>query len=219
MAAYRKKLYYPEYQIQKNLFTKGGEWMTLDDWKEYVGFYHRYETGEIFTEKEWNPNTSKKLVKYIDRDKEYFKYLDLKHYMVVNGQKQFVPSSERAQYARYVAPRAVKRRPNEIESENGVMNRYFIYKRNEPLRVFFEIDEAQVQNYNTDHTGINQYLYGLITLPWKIDGPEYDIIKNNIIVTPGVVDTNKRIVLQTSKKFSILQTILNNPREFSKYDK
>ncbi len=80
--AYRKKLYYPENQIQRNLFTKGQEWMTLDDWKEYQGFYHKYATGEVFTEKDWDPIRSKVLVKYKKKEDAYFKYLDLKHYVV-----------------------------------------------------------------------------------------------------------------------------------------
>ena len=99
------------------------------------------------------------------------------------------------------------------------MTRYFIYKRNEPTRVFFEVDESQIQNFNTDHTGINQYLYGFLEIPWKISGPEFDIRSNGILTKPGIVDTNLRIIDRYSKKFPILKQILNNPREHSKYDK
>lgn len=217
--AYRKKLYYPENQIQRNLFTKGQEWMTLDDWKEYQGFYHKYATGEVFTEKDWDPTRSKVLVKYKKKEDAYFKYLDLKHYVVLNGQKNLIVGGGGNQFSRYTAPRAVKAIPSEIEQENGLMTRYFVYKRNEPNRIFFEVDKSQTANYTRDHDGINQYLYGLLEIPWKLSGPEFDVKKNGTIFQPGVVDTNQRIIDRNSKKFPILKQILVNPREHTKYDK
>jgi hypothetical protein len=217
--AFRKKIYYPENQIERNLFTKGKEWMTLDDWKEYNGFYHQYATGEVFTEKDWDPIRSKALVRYRDKQESYFKYLDLKHYTVVGGEKKLIIGGGGNQFYRYVAPRAVKRLPTEVEKQDGVMTRYFVYKRNEPNRVFFEVDKDQTDDYERDHTGINQYLYGLVEVPWKIDGPEKDVYKNGLVITPGVIDTNLRIVDRFSEKFPILRKLLNNPREFTKYDK
>ena len=69
---YRKKIYYPDSQIQKKLYTQGKEWMELENWGEYRGYYHKYITGEVFTESEWNPKTSKKLVPYKNRSKMFF---------------------------------------------------------------------------------------------------------------------------------------------------
>ena len=34
--SYRKKIYYPESQIEKNLYTNGKEWMTIDDLKMWI---------------------------------------------------------------------------------------------------------------------------------------------------------------------------------------
>lgn len=217
--AFRKKIYYPENQIERNLFTKGKEWMTLDDWKEYQGFYHKYATGEVFTEKDWDPIKSKTLVRYKDKNDSYFKYLDLKHYTIVNGEKRIIIGGNGNQFYRYDAPRAVKRLPTEVEIEDGVMTRHFIYKENEPSRLFYEVSPEQVKDYDRDHTGINQYLYGLANVPWKISGPERDVYKNGLLHLPGVVDTNIRIIERFSKKFPILKQILTNPREFSIYDK
>ena len=217
--AFRKKLYYPENQIERNLFTNGGEWMTLDDWREYQGFYHRYTTGEVFTEKDWDPTLSKKLVKFKAREESYFKYLDLKNYTIVGGEKKELIGNGGQNLYRYTAPRAVKVVPSETEKDDGIMTRYFVYKRNEQNRIFFEVDSPQIQDYGSDNVGINQYLYGLLELPWKLSGPEFDIRTDNILQKPGVVDTNLRIVERYSKKFPILKQILNNPREHSKYDK
>jgi len=216
--AKRRKIFYPEYQITNDLFTKGKEWMTLDDWKEYSGFYHSYTTGEVYTEKKWDPVKSRRLIRYKEQSEDYFKYLDLKQYTVFStGEKRKVLGAT-TQYYRYVAPRVVKRIPTTAEVNNGNMNRYFVYKRNEPERVFFEVDEAQVQDFTALNRGINHFLYGLVTVGWKIGGPEFDVYKGDLLVTPGVVDTNRRIVLRNSQKFPILAKLLRNLREFSQYD-
>jgi hypothetical protein len=215
--ATRKKIYYSDSQIEKNLFTKGKEFMYIDDWKEYVGYYHRYSTGEVFTEREWNPLKSKKLVQYRERSDSYFKYLDLKKYVVLGGDKKEVLGAN--MFWRYSAPKAVKRVPSKTELKNGFMTRYFVVKLNEQNRVCYEVGESESKTFKTKNTGINQYLYDLIEIPWKIDGPGHDVYQDNVLKYPGVIDTNLRIVDRFSKKFPILKQILSNPREHSKYDR
>lgn len=214
----RKKLFYSESQITKNLFTKGKELMYLDDWKEYSGYYHEYSTGEKYTGRDWDPINSKRLIRYKEGTQTYFKYLDLKQFVVLsNGDKRKV-LGDNTQFYRYKSPSIVKRKPTSTELNGGVMQRYFIYKRNEKDRVLFEVDVEQASTYGKKHEGVNQFLYGLIAIPWKLSGPEYDEYRDGILVTPGVVDTNRRIVLRHSKKFRILAELLHNYREFSKYD-
>jgi hypothetical protein len=214
----RAKIYYPDTQIQKNLYTIGKEWMTMDDWKEYSGFYHKYVTGEVFSEKDWNPGVSKKLVRFKDRPDSYFKYADITSFMNINGRKTEIVGSKNTVFTRYSAPRSVKRQATDDDTIVGVMTRYFIYKRNEPNRVFFEIDPIQAQSYKTKKSGINSSLYGLIEFQWKLNGPEHDVYENNILMQPGVVDTNKRIILRHSKKFRKLAEIVTNYKEFTIYD-
>lgn len=216
--AFRKKIYYSENQITNNLYTKGKEWMYIDNWKEYIGFYHKYANGEVYTEKEWHPTKSVRLIEYVDKEQTYFKYLDLKHYTVTSNGKQKILGASN-DYFNYTPPTAVRRQPTGDEIKDGVMKRYFVYKRNEPNRVFFEIDSKQAKTYNIRNTGINEFIYGLFDMNWKIGGIEFDLYgDNNIIIEPGIVDTNRRIVLRNSKKFPILAKILKNYREFSKYD-
>jgi hypothetical protein len=215
--AKRKKIYYPDSQIEKNLFTAGKEWMYLKDWKEYIGYYHQYSNGEIFTEREWDPKRSEVLVPYRERSESYFRYLNIKQYSVFQGEKYEKIGPQK--FYSYVAPRAVKRLPNDIETQNGYMERVFVYKRNEKNRVMMEVDPSQIENFGKDNTGINQYLYGYITIPWKLDGPERDVYDGNTLKTPGVIDTNQRIVERYSKNFPILRSILINPREHTKYDR
>ena len=112
MMVKRKKIYYPDSQIEKNLFTEGKEWMYLKDWKEYRGFYHKYTNGEVFTEREWDPNRSEVLVPYKQKSDSYFRYLDIKQYGLFQGQKYQNIGPQK--FYTYTAPRAVKRLPTDI---------------------------------------------------------------------------------------------------------
>tara|TARA_R110001592_G_scaffold215938_1_gene469381 strand:- start:23 stop:349 length:327 start_codon:yes stop_codon:yes gene_type:complete len=72
----RDKLYYPDNEITKNLYTFGNEFMLSNI--EYKGFYHKYSTGEIYTLKEWNPLLSNKLLPFEDTSGLKFRYKQLK---------------------------------------------------------------------------------------------------------------------------------------------
>ena len=61
-------------------------------------------------------------------------------------------------------------------------------------------------------------LDGLVQIPWKVDGPEYDIYEDGILKIPGVIDTNLRIVDRYSQKFRILRSIITSPRELTVYE-
>lgn len=216
--AFRKKIYYPESQIRKNLFTNGKQWMILDDWTEYVGYYHEYaSTREVYTESEWHPLKSKVLVPYVEREPNYFKYLDLKNYSrTSDGQKRKIIGA--FNYNVYTAPRATVRTLTSAEEQEGVMIRHFIFKRNELSKRPIEIDNIQAEQYNKGREGINEHLYRMVDVPWKIDGPEFDVIENNILMIPGIYNTNKRIIDRYSKNFPIFRTIIVNFVEFSRYN-
>jgi|APGre2960657404_1045060.scaffolds.fasta_scaffold59652_2 hypothetical protein len=218
MQEYRSKIYYQDHQIAKNLFTTGKEFMTLSDWKEYTGPYHVYSTGEVYTEAEWHPKKSTKLVRYRERSESYFKYIDIKYYAKkATGQKALISGAQK--YDNYKKPISVFIQPTNDDYTNGFITRHFAYKRNERNQFFVEVDKKQTIDYYVDRMGMNQYLYGLFDITWKLTGPEFDI-KNSEgnIIEFGVVDTNKRTVARLSREFPILAVVLNNPKQFSKYD-
>lgn len=214
----RRRSYYSADQIQKNLFTNGKQWMKLDTWEEYVGFYHKYSTGEVFSESDWTIGVSMKLIPYRNRSENYFKYADLKEYKQVGSNKLKIVGGSLTEMGNFRTPLPKKTPPTVTDMSNGQMKRYFIYKRNEPNRVFFEIDNAQASTYNSSKYGINQALYGLEEMMWKLSGPEFDEYYNGILMKPGVVDTNSRIILKMSNKFRIFTTVVTDPREYTIYD-
>ena len=48
MADKRRRIYYTKAQVREGLVTEGGEWMFTDN-VEYIGQYHTYTTGEVFS--------------------------------------------------------------------------------------------------------------------------------------------------------------------------
>jgi hypothetical protein len=217
----RKKIYYPDDQIVKNLFTNGGEFSILDDFSEYVGFYHRYTTGEVFTEPEWNPLKSRRLIRYRKLQEQQKRYYDIKLFnksYVNRPNVKRKKSNNTDEYFRYSAPRPAKRQLTQKEIDEGKTYRYFVTKRNERERVFFEISTIQAQDYYRRGEGINEFLYELITIPWKVDGPEYDIYENGILKMSGVIDSNLRIVDRYADTFRLLKQIVRNPRELTVYE-
>jgi hypothetical protein len=218
--ATRKKIYYGETEIKRDLYTNGLVLMTAETWENYVGPYHYYEsTGEIFSEFDWHPTKSKKLIPYVGgKSQSYFRYLDLVHYTTVKGQKEALIGPIRID--KFSSPVEYLVMPSEKEKVEGIMTRYFVFKRNEKSsKLPIEVDANQAENYKSSNRGINQLLYELLELPWKITGPEYDIMGGGILKTPGVFDTNKRIVERYSRKFPILMKKVTNYRQFSIYDK
>ena len=218
--ATRKKIYYGETEIKRGLYTNGLILMTAETWENYVGPYHYYEsTGEIFSEFDWHPTKSKKLIPYVGgKSQSYFIYLDLVHYTTVKGQKEALIGPIRID--KFSSPVEYLVMPSEKEKVEGIMTRYFVFKRNEKSsKLPIEVDANQAENYKSSNRGINQLLYELLELPWKITGPEYDIMGGGILKTPGVFDTNKRIVERYSRKFPILIKKVTNYRQFSIYDK
>lgn len=218
---YRQKIYYPDNQIVKNLFANSREFMLLRDFSEYIGFYHRYTTGEVFTENEWNPLKSERLIRFRDLSQSKKKYYDLKLFHKVGPNRPGIRrknSNNRDEYFRYTAPKPIRRKLTPKEIDAGKTYRYFITKRNERDRVFFEISPEQASSYGKIDDGINQFLYEMINLPWKVDGPEYDIYEGDYIKISGVIDSNLRIIDRYSQKFRLLRQLLTNPRELTVYE-
>jgi len=213
----RIKIYYPESQIVKNLFTKGGEFMKLKNFEEYVGFYHRYTTGEVFTEPQWDILKSARLITFRPLIQNSKTYYGIKHFHGI-GSSRRKNRSNIDEYYKYRAPRAVRRKLTDKEIKMGSLTRHFVVKRNERDRVFFEISPEQVNGYPLLSEGINQYLYELVQIPWKVDGPEYDIYEDGILKIPGVIDSNLRIIDRYSQKFRILRSIITSPRELTVYE-
>lgn len=201
----RLKIYYPENQIVRNLTALPNQWM-LEDGTEYVGPYHKYSTGEVYTEGSWNEFQSKKLIPY----KVTFQVPENTIYDKItktpvnqfNAPGYYYPILKESDYA------------------NGSITRYFVQRNNlsNPLFSIIEINKEQFSKIVTSGKGINGNLYNGISIPWKLTGPKNDSFDlNGVRVETGVEDTNRRIVSINNVKMPGLINFLNDYIELSIY--
>ncbi len=182
----RIKLFYLPQEITNNLYTYGKEWMTTDS-VEYKGLYHKYTTGEVYTEGVWDSNKSKQLVKYETEDLLKTKYKNLKNINVVS-----------------ITP--VQYQPENLITTQEQIQRYFLQKKNESNNII-EIDSKQYELFLTNK--IDQNLYNSIQLTWYISGPINDIINDNIKQL-GVISKNRNSLTTAEKFLPGLSKKLNN---------
>lgn len=177
----RKKAYYTINEIENNLFTTGSEWQTADG-NEYVGLYHRYTTGEVYTQPVWNPNLSVKLSPYEQ---------------VSETVKQFKRLRDINVKYESVQPYAVKL--TQLDLIQGQINRYFIKRVNEQM--VFEIDSATYQKWKTRKIDPNMHI--AVEIVWLISGDiEHVIAMNNIqIQYAKTIISNIGIVLNNPAQY------------------
>lgn len=187
----RQKIYYTADEIETNLYTSGGEWMTIDG-REYIGLYHKYITNEVYTQPTWNIESSKKLIKYSKSNPNVSVYKKLK------------PTD-----VKYKTPKSSIIQVTPIDRKNGYIQRYFLKKINE--NSIIEVNKQEYDAVETNASGMN--MYDNITLEWRISGNLDDSRKNGIY-TRGVITTNRLTVERAEEKMPGISNILQNYTEF-----
>ena len=172
----RIKSYYSANEIVTNLYTSDQELMTTDN-VEYVGLYHKYTTGEAYSQPTWDKNKSVKLIKYKDQPESVIEYnkisdieIDYKSFNTYN-----------------VA----------ITKENinkGYIDRFIIKRANDNL--FYEVNSDTYDIYTNED--IDPILYLAVKFKWYITGNINDVRQGNILI-PGVPSNNYK-ELQTAEK-------------------
>ena len=203
--ATRLKIYYPENQIVRNLTTTGKKWM-LSDGTEYVGLYHKYSTGEVFTQPAWNATESQPLIPY----KQSYSIAENLIYKNIT----------KTDVSNFTAPVYYFPVLSETDYSNGTVTRYFVQRNNltNSLLTIIEVSKDQYSTLSKTGSGINNNLYRGISIPWKLTGPKNDVFdQNQTRVTPGVEDTNRRVVEINDLKMPGLLKYLSDFTELSVY--
>lgn len=150
----RQKAYYTADEIVTNLYTTGSQWMT-EDLVEYKGSYHTYLTGEVYTQVNWIPDKSVKLIKFEKQDLTVTQYKKIKPINVsYNSIYSFYPTVTMQDIA------------------NKYVTRFFIKKINESAII--EIDEMQYTAWTAKK--IDPNMYTAVKVAWQIAGPKVTAI-------------------------------------------
>jgi len=209
MADSRERIYYTKAQITNGLKTGGGEWMYTDG-TEYIGQYHRYSTGEVFTDSNYVNGKSRKLIPFVDLEKKLednefgidfsknFEYDAIKSVDVQKSVKSNEPVSD-------IYNRPVK---------NGYIKRLFAYKVNDGQ--ILELDEIGYGSVGSE-TGLDAILWRKFSIDWKVQGPDYDILDSQGNVKEGgIIDENRRTIEKYSEEYPTLSKRITDFRQFSK---
>jgi hypothetical protein len=191
----RQKTYYTADETINNLFTKGKQWMTTDN-IEYKGAYHRYLTGEIYTQSKWNAKISKKLIAY----------------------QAPTPNNPGATEYRRLKPKiktkfkSVSLIPVNLTKENistGYITRYFIKKYDSN-----SIQEIEKKSYDDISSNISdKKLYSIIEIKWYISGPKQDKFTAGA-TDKGVVTKNTEQINLAKVKLPGISNILTDPLQY-----
>ena len=161
----RFKTYYPISEITTDLYTPGKQLMTTDN-VEYIGAYHKYLTGEVYTKARWEPDVSIILIPYIDQT-------------IPNKNMTYFKLKPEIQLAR-IGITSHNVVVTATDYNRGILQRFFIKKRND--NTIIEINKQQFNAWKSDR--IDKKLYIAMEIAWYIAGPANDIITD--ILVPGV---------------------------------
>ena len=187
----RRKAFYSEQEIINGLYTQGKEWM-LTDYTEYIGQYHRYTTGEVYTESQWNKDKSKRLIKYQDISEPVKMYKSLK--------------SVKTKYANDI--KSYKPVIASADKKAGSITRYFIKRYDSDAVTEISADTYKLWSTNK----IDQNMYQATSLEWIV-ADTYNKIDINKDVVPQVAEFNRKTVLTLKQPFIILSKYLTNARK------
>jgi len=188
----RKKVKYTKDEITNNLYTAGQEFMT-EDYKEYIGLYHSYSTGEVYSNAKWNSNTSIKLIKFREISKENQSYKKLKSDLTT----------------RYNSLQPTKIEITQKNINEGYVDRYFAL--NIVTRIITEITLNQKKQI--DQRKIDPNLYVAASLRWYITGNVESLYENGVTIK-SVAEKNNDEIKTASKIIPDISNYLQNLTEY-----
>ena len=189
----RSQVTYLAEDITNNLVTTGSQWMT-EDRQEYIGQYHSYATGEVYTRATWDALLSKKLIPYEAET------------TVETIYKRLKPNIK----TKYQSPTNYIPIVTTEDISKGMFTRYFL--QNQVAYTFIEVDKPQFEQWQKKT--IDPILWKGVSMQWKITGNVDDTMINNAIDL-GIVSFNKNSILQANKVTPGIDMLLTNYLQFA----
>ena len=202
----RSRIYYSKAQIKNGLVTEGEEWMTIDN-VEYIGQYHTYVTGEVFTQPTFVDGKSRKLIPFIDLSK-IGETDDIGMDVAKNFEYDTITKLD---VLDTLIPNPGIEEITEEDLTNGFFERYFGYKYDGRC---LELNKENYDKIGSDE-GLTDVQWTKVKLKWKIKGPVRDVRDSDgKMIEAGVFDTNKRTVFLISEDFPNFKNKLLDYLEF-----
>jgi hypothetical protein len=171
MADKRRRIYYTKAQVREGLVTEGGEWMFTDN-TEYIGQYHTYTTGEVFSDATFVDGKSRILIPYVD-----VQSINQQNEIGIDTAKNFeYDNIKTLDVKKSITPNPNQIQPTDKDIKRGWMERYFAKKVNDDI--ILELTKDDFDNVGTEN-GLDSILWEKFTLRWRITGPIDEILQTN----------------------------------------
>ena len=195
MADKRRRIYYTKAQVREGLVTEGGEWMFTDN-TEYIGQYHTYTTGEVFSEATFVDGKSRILIPYVD-----VQNINQQNEIGIDTAKNFeYDNIKTLDVKKSITPNQNQIQPTDKDIKRGWMERYFAKKVNDDI--ILELTKEDFDNVGTEN-GLDSILWEKFTLRWRITGPIDEILQ-----------TNQQTIQIKSQNYPLLASIVTDFTEF-----
>ena len=195
MADKRRRIYYTKAQITEGLVTEGNEWMFTDN-TEYIGQYHTYTTGEVFSEATFVDGKSRILIPYVN-----VQSINQQNEIGIDFAKNFEYNGIKTlDIKKSITPNPSIVEPTDKDIKRGWMERYFAKKVNDDI--ILELTKEDFDNVGTEN-GLDKILWEKFKLRWIITGPIDEILQ-----------TNQQTIQIKSQDYPLLSNLITDFTEF-----
>ena len=105
-------------------------------------------------------------------------------------------------------PRTFFPKPTQDNYNEGIITRYFVQLRDTPGSPIFEVDKEIFYKFN------NSNFYRGVKINWRISGNLEDEFTSQGALTPSVINSNKRSIIEAEKVLPDINLYLVNLKQF-----
>jgi hypothetical protein len=205
--------YYPKSRIVQNQHTNGGEFVLTENNQDYIGSYWISYDENYFTGINQYDLNVRPLTKLKPPPKT------LVSSSLNDAYRKLTANSASPEVAALNAtkdPQLYFPNPKPTDYKVGYFVRYFTKKRNGGSESIIEISKQTYDDIYSQSSVYNYYYWQITSIYWTISGPLFDVKdKNTGIVTPGIVNTNARLLEKENKTFTGIRRYLQDLAQYS----
>ena len=159
-----RPIYTPPGKIKTSLYASSKELMTIETNIEYIGLYHQYPNGALYSEAQFNEQSVELISFAPSIDTEF-------------GGIYYNLTKKR--FNNYTEPEYYRPLLTSSDYKSASILRFFVQTRNN-LSHIIEIGADSYANMNNkNEAGIDAGMYYKTSIPWTIAGPKSEVLKAN----------------------------------------